>query len=137
MLFYGFTEEASEKIFNVIRHSLITDLKLEEEKVQNMYFAASHRVPTKAPGLKPIIIRCTSLEDRELILSESKHYGGMKKRVVVDLSQDMEEERNRLAKKAYEIRRTEDKQTRIRDKRLDVILEVRSNASEKWVKRVV
>ena len=137
LLFYGFTEEAGENVYNVIRHSLITDLKLEEERVQNMYFAAGHRVPTKAPGPKPIIIRCTSLEDRELILSESKHYGGMEKRVVVDLPQDMKEERSRLAKKAYEIRRTEGKQTRIRDKGLDVILEVRSNVSEKWVKRVV
>ena len=67
LLFYGFIEEAGENVYNVIRHSLIIDL--EEERVQNMYFAAGHRVPTKASGPKPIIIRCTSLEDRELILS--------------------------------------------------------------------
>ena len=37
-----------------------------------MYFAAGHWVPSKAAGPNPIIIRCTSLEDSELILSESK-----------------------------------------------------------------
>ena len=83
-------------MYNVVRQSWITDLKLEKERVCNMYFAAGHRVPTKAAGPKPIIIRCTSLEDRELILSESKHYGGLRKRVVVDWPKDMKEERSRL-----------------------------------------
>lgn len=137
LLFYGFQEVAGENVYNVIRQSLINDLKLDEERVRTMYFAAGHRVPTKAAGPKPIIIRCTSLEDRELILSESRNYGGLKKRVVVDLPKSMKEQRSALAKKAYEIRQSEDKQTRIRDKGLEVFLEVRNNASEKWVKRVV
>ena len=137
LLFYGFREEAGENIYNVIRQSLTNDLKLDEERVQNMYFAAGHRVPTKAAGPNPIIIRCTSLEDRELILTNSKNYGGMKKRVVVDLPKSMKEKRSVLAKKAYEIRQSEDIQTRIKDKGLEVFLEVRNNSSEKWVKRVV
>ena len=137
LLFYGFREDKGENVYNVIRQSLINDLNLDEERVRNMYFAAGHRVPTKAAGPNLIIIRCTSLEDRELILSGSKHYGGMKKRVVVDLPNKMKEQRSTLAKKAYEIRKSEDKQTRIKDKGLDVYLEVRNNASEKWVKRVV
>ena len=37
-----------------------------------MYFAAGHWVPTKTAGPNSIIIRCFSLEDSELILSESK-----------------------------------------------------------------
>ena len=119
----------------MIRQSLTNDLKLDEERVQNMYFAAGHRVPTKAAGPNPIIIRCTSLEDRELILTNSKNYGGLKKRV--DLPKSMKEKRSVLAKKAYEIRQSEDIQTRIKDKGLEVFLEVRNNSSEKWVKRVV
>ena len=137
LLFYGFQEEAGEDVFSVIRQSLILDLKLDEERVRNMYFAAGHRVPTKGSGPKPIIIRCTSLVDRELILSESKHYGGKRKRVVIDLPKTMKEERSALAKKAYEIRHSEDKQTRIRDKGLEVFLEVRTSETEKWVKRPV
>ena len=77
-----------------------------------------------------MIIRCTSLEDRELILLESKNYGGLRKRVLVDWPKDRKEERSRLAKIAYEIRKNEDKHTRIKNKGLDVILEVRNNASE-------
>ena len=103
LLFYGFQEVAGENVYNVIRQSLVNDLKLDEERVRTMYFAAGHRVPTKAAGPKPIIIRCTSLEDRELILSESRNYGGLKKRVVVDLPKSMKEQRSALAKKAYEI----------------------------------
>lgn len=137
LLFYGFQEDAEEDVYEIIRQSLIEDLKLEEDKVRNMYFAAGHRVPTKAAGPKPIIIRCTSLEDRELILSNSKYYGAKKKRVVVDLPKEMKEERSRLVKKAYEIRQKEDKQTRIRDKGLNVFLEVRNDQTDKWVKRVV
>lgn len=137
LLFYGFPEEGGENVYDVIRQSLITELKLDEERVNNMYFAAGHRVPSKAAGPKPIIIRCTSLEDRELILSESKNYGGLKKRVVVDWPQEMKEERGRLSKLAYEIRKSEGKQTRIKDKGLEVFLEVRNNKTEKWAKRVV
>ena len=137
LLFYGFKEDAGEDVYNIVRQSLIDDLKLDEERVRNMYFAAGHRVPTKAAGPKPIIIRCTSLENRELILSESKNYGGMKKRVVVDLTKNMKEQRSALAQKAYEIRHSENKQTRIKDKGLEVFLEVRNNDLEKWVKRAV
>ena len=137
LLFYGFEEVAGEDVYKTVRQSLIHDLELDEERVRNMYFAAGHRVPTKAPGPKPIIVRCTSLEDRELILSESNKYGGKKKRVVVDLPKSMKEERSRLAKIAYEIRKAEEIHTRIRDKGLDVFLEVRNDVSEKWVKRVV
>ena len=137
MLFYGFPEESGENVYEVIRQSLIHDLKLDEEGVRNMYFAAGHRVPTKAASPKPIIIRCTSLEDRDLILSESKNYGGLKKRVVIDWPKDMKEERSRLAKIAYEIRKSEKQQTRIKDKGLEVFLEVRKDETEKWKKRAV
>ena len=137
LLFYGFQEVAGENVYDVIRQSLINDLKLDEERVQNMYFVAGHRVPSKAAGPKPIIIRCTSLEDRELILLGSKNYGGMKKRVVVDLPKCMKEQRSALVNTAYEIRQSEDIQTRIRDKGLEVFLEVRKDTSDKWVKRAV
>ena len=138
LLFYGFPEESGENVYEIIRQSLITELKLEEENVRNMYFAAGHRVPTKAAGPNPIIIRCTSLEDRDLILSESKKYGGLKKRVVIDWPKDMKEERSRLSKIAYEIRKSEKPiQTRIKDKGLEVFLEVRKDETEKWKKRVV
>ena len=42
----------------------------------------------------------------------------------------MKEQRRISAKKAYEIRKSEDNQTRIKDIGLEVYLEVRNNASE-------
>lgn len=67
---------------------------------------------------------------------------GKKKRVLTDLLENMKKERNRLAKKAYEIMHLEDLNTRIRDKGLDMILEVKpkeSNNAPKhpWVHRIV
>ena len=140
LLFYGFTEDSNENVYTTMRDSFIKELNIEEERVQNMYFANGHRMPSKNPGPKPIILRFTSFEDRELVLSKSYQYGGMRKRVLVDLPEDMKKERNRLAKIAFQIRQSEEKKTRIRDKGLDMILEMKpknSKPSDKWVQRFV
>ena len=140
LLFYGFPEETNENVYTTMRDSFVQDLKIDEERVHNMYFSNGHRLPSKNPGPKPIILRFTSFEDRELVLSSSYQYGGMKKRALVDLPEDMKKERNRLAKKAFEIRHSEDLKTRIRDKGLSMVLEVRPKnpgPTEKWVQRVV
>lgn len=137
LLFYGFEEEEGENVFAKLRDSFINELNLDEERVRSMYFAAGHRIPTKGSGPKPIILRCTSIADRELILSEAKNYGGLKKRVLIDLPQSMKDERSRLANAAYDIRKKEDMQTRIKDRGLDVFLEVRKTKKDKWVKRFV
>ena len=47
----------------------------------------------------------------------------------------MKLERDRLAKAAYKIRKEENLQTRIRDKDLDLYLEVRKEKKGKWVRR--
>lgn len=49
----------------------------------------------------------------------------------------MKKERGRLAKVAYNIRQSEQMQTRIRDKGLAVFLEVRKNKDDQWVRRDV
>ena len=158
LLFYGFTEDSNENVYTTMWDSFIKELNIEEERVQNIYFANGHRMSSKNPGPTPIILRFTSFEDRELVLSKSYQYGGMRKRVLglniffltinvrtwlqtciykhtkwdlnesskliefisptvlVDLPEDMKKERNRLAKIAFQIRQSEEKKTRIRDK---------------------
>ena len=69
LLFFGFKEEVGEDVFETLRDIFINDLKLDEERVRNKYFAAGHRIPIKASGPNPIILRCTFIADRELILS--------------------------------------------------------------------
>ena len=49
----------------------------------------------------------------------------------------MKNERSRIATAAYDIRQKEDMHTRIRDKGLEVFLEVRKTAADKWMKRFV
>ena len=138
LLFYGFEEEASENIHETMRHSFINELHIDEERVRNMYFAHGHRLMSKSPGPKPIILRFTSFADRELVLSQAYRYAGRKKRVLVDLPEAMKRERNRLAKIAYDIRQSEEMKTRIRDKGLDMILEVKEKGTNNpWKKRVV
>lgn len=92
-----------------------------------MYFSNGHRYPSKVPGRKPIILRFTSLDHRELVLSNAYKYAGKKKRILVDLPAEMKQKSSRPAKKAYKIRTKEEKQTRIRDKGLDVFLEVQKD----------
>ena len=47
----------------------------------------------------------------------------------------MKIERNRIANIAYQIRKGEELQTRIKDKGLDLYLEVRKDKNAKWVRR--
>ena len=49
----------------------------------------------------------------------------------------MKDERARLAKEAYQIRRKETLKTRIREIGLDIILEVKKHDADKWVQRKV
>ena len=74
------------------------------------------------------------------MLSKTYLYAGMKKRVLVDLPEEVKKERNRLATKVYEVKHSEEMKTHIRDKGLEMILEVKpkdSGPEDKWTKRVV
>lgn len=137
LLFYGFSEERGENVYDMMRDSFVADLGIDEERVRSIYFSNDHRIPSKSQGPRPVILRFTSYDDKELVLSKAYKYAGSKRRVLVDLPEDMKKERGRLARKAYEIRQKEEMQTRIKDKGLDVYLEVRSRSGDPWVKRVV
>lgn len=136
LLFYGVAEERSENLFEKIRQLCKEDLEIHAETVDNMYFAHGHRIPSERnEGPKPIIIRFCSYQDRELVLSRAYKLAGSRRRILSDLPVDMKKERGRLAKAAYDIRQNEKLQTRIRDKGLEVFLEVRKSRDDLWAKR--
>lgn len=138
LLFYGIREEPDEDISEKLRELFIQDLNLDEEKVGNMYFAHGHRIPSEAgTGPRPIILRFTSIGDRDLVLANAKELAGSRRRILIDLPPVMKRERGRLARVAYQIRKNEQMQTRIRDKGLEVFLEVRRNAGDSWIRRAV
>ena len=72
-----------------------------------------------------------------MVLSNSYRLAGTKKRILIDLPLEMKQERARLAKEAFNIRRTEEKQTRILVRWLDVFLQVRNNEHSAWVRREI
>lgn len=139
LLFYGFPEEKrGENVYDKMRNIFVQDLKLDSYRVNDMYIAHAHRLPSENKGgPKPLIMRFAAYEDRELVLSNAYKLAGTKRRIVSDLPVVMKKERGRLATAAYKIRHDEELQTRIKDKGLDVFLEVRKESSDNWVKRVV
>lgn len=138
LLFYGFSEEKDENIFDKLRKVFCNDLGIDPYTVDNMYFVHGHRMPSEnAEGHRPIILRFAHYGDREIVLSSAYKLAGTKRRILSDLPVSMKKERRRLAKEAFHIRKSEELQTRIKDKGLKVYLEVRKESTDEWVKRDV
>ena len=128
LLFCGIPEVPDERLYDKMRRFFVTDLKTAQERAQIIHFVNGHRYPTKGDGPKPIII---------LVLSQAKNLLKAKKRILTDLSVLMNIERGRIAKIAYKIRRQEEIQTRIKEKGLDLYLEVRNRKTDPWVRREI
>ena len=45
LLFYGFSEEGSENIFDKMRDVFVNNLEIDPYTVDNMYFVHEHRMP--------------------------------------------------------------------------------------------
>lgn len=137
LLFYGIKEEPGEDVEETLKQLFIDDLHLNHMRVNNMFIVHGHRIPSKSPGPKPIIMRFGRYQDRELVLSNAYKLAGSKRRIIADWPVQMKNERGRLSKIAYKIRKEENMQTRIKDKGLSVFLEVREDENTQWVKRDV
>lgn len=70
-----------------------------------------------------------------MVLSQAHNLRGSKRRIVSDLPVVMKKERNRLAQVAFKIRQKEKIQTRIKDRGLNVFLQVRKDKDDLWVRR--
>lgn len=137
LLIYGVPEESDENVCEKMRDLFINELQISGTRVDNMYFAHGHRLPSKSNrGPRPIIIRFTSYGDRGLVLSNAPKLAGTKRRIVSDLPVVMKEARGELAKEAFKIRHEENLQTRIKEQGLKVYLEVRKNSTDSWVRRM-
>ena len=134
LLFYGIPQEANERLYDKMRYFFETELGIETEKAPNIHFVNDHRYPTKNKGPNPVILRFSSFDDRELVLSHAINLK-TRKRILTDLPNKMKIERNRIANIAYQIRKGEELQTRIKDKGLDLYLDVRKDKNAKWVRR--
>lgn len=139
LLFYGFTEDSEENLSEVMKTFFRSKLELEEDRVNKMVFANIHRMPTESKGPKPVIIKFSTMADRDLVFSKAFHstLRDERKRILTDLPVAMKRERGRLAQKAYELRKDENLKTRIQESGLSVYLEVRKTAGDLWERRDV
>lgn len=137
LIFHGIAEEKNEKLYDKMRDYFIRFLHIDEEQAGQIHFGNGHRLPvdSKFTGPKPVIMRFTNYEHRELVLSQAFNLAGSGKSILTDLPVVMKKERQRLAKVAYTIRQEEKLKTRIRDKGLDMLLEVRKDKNQQWVER--
>ena len=141
LLFYGFREEQNETYETLdenMRSFFKRQLNIEEDKVNDMEFANIHRLPSfENRGPRPIIIKFLAVPDRDLVFSRanSPALRQQRKRILSDLPVPMKRERGRLAKAAYDIRTNEHLQTRITERGLSVVLEVRRNSQHQWERR--
>ena len=67
LLFYGIQETENEKVVDKLRTFFKSDLNIDKTTVDNMRFTNGHRIPSKGPGPKPIILRFTSHDDLKLL----------------------------------------------------------------------
>lgn len=139
LIFYGVGEDENERLYDKIRNVLKENFKVNEERVEKIHFANGHRLPADPNfnGPKPIIMRFSAYEDRELVMSHAYKLAGTGIKVLTDLPVTMKKERGRLAKQAYDIRQKEKLKTRIREKGLTLVLEVRRDGSDRWKERKV
>ena len=106
LLVHGIREESDENIFDKMRSLFITDLEISANRVNDMYFAYGHRLPSKKKGVpRSIIIRFTSYGDKELVLANAYKLGGTYRRIISDLPCKMKETRGLLATEAYKIKK--------------------------------
>ena len=137
LIFHGIEEEKNERLYEKMRIFFEEKMGIAPEKVSQIHFSNGHRLSSRNVGPKPVIMRFSCFEDRELVISNAYKLAGSGKSILTDLPVKMKEERSRLAKCAYEIRKNEKLKTRIRDLGLDMVLVVRRDGNDKWVKRKV
>ena len=89
LLFYGIQETENERVVENLRTFFKNDLKIDRNSVEYMRFTNGHRIPSKGPGPKPIILRFTSHDDLNLVLSNSYRLADTKKRILIELPLEM------------------------------------------------
>ena len=141
LLVYGIKEGNDEDTAGVFKKFLIDNCKIEGDRVEKIGIANCHRIPKNPdsdPDYKPgapnaIIIKFLTMKDRNTVMASARNLPkGMAVRT--DLPKALKTKRARLARQAYQIRKTEKKQTAIRESPFNVWLEVRKDRSAEWAR---
>ena len=152
LLLYGVEKERNENVERKVR-SCIQSLGFTQEETNKMSFVNAHRLPRRPiqgeetrRGPDPIIVRFVSMFDRDNVLREYQQIQQKKSkeaqrnsgsssresptfRVVTDLPPQLKRRRFELENHAYQLRKNENKSTRIRLSGIKLVLECREKGS--------
>ena len=148
LLMYGVEKKKDERVVEVVR-SIIHELGFSKEEAQNMYIANAHRLPRRVTpgsdesrrGHDPIIVRFGSMFDRDAVLNAYQRVPVRPMtpqgqpavrhafRIVTDLPAPLKRKRFLLEQRAYQMRKNENKSTRIKLNGVNLQLECREKGS--------
>ncbi len=123
-----------------LKQFFMEDLGMTQERANSISIANAHRVPTRVrdnreKGPDAIIVRFLYYADKQYVLSLGPKLAEKRIRMLDDLPVPMKEARGSLANMAYNIRKQEKLQTRIKVDGVRVYLETRINGIDVWQKR--
>lgn len=139
LLIYGVEKKKDEKVVQVVRN-VIEELGFSKEEVEKIFFANAHRLPRRIvtqgnernagrgqTGHDPIIVRFLAMMDRDSVLNAYQQRARMRPvtiegqaaarpttRFVTDLPAPLKRKRFMLEQQAYQMRKNENKSTRIK-----------------------
>ena len=147
LLIYGVEKKKDERVLEVVR-SVIHELGFSKEEAQSMFIANAHRLPRRVTpgkderrGHDPIIVRFGAMLDRDAVLnayqrvqirpmtSQGQAAVRYAFRIVTDLPAPLKRKRFLLEQKAYQMRKNENKSTRIKLNGVNLHLECREKGS--------
>ena len=142
LLFYGVKQKKDENVFEVLRETFVY-IGLTRAEADEVAFVNAHRLPQKksTEGVpQPIIAKMVYMNQRNRILSafESKRtpmtQGQERARISVrtDLPPALKEQRNILAKTAFNLRRQKKLSTKIVVEGVNVVLYWKEKESRVW-----
>ena len=154
LLIYGVQSKREENVINEVRN-IIKDLGFSDAQTQNIFISNAHRLPRRAVpvateqgggrGPDPIIVRFGAMIDRDSVLQAYQRMNTTrnrtdtrrpKYRIVTDLPAPLKQKRFMLEQKAYQLRKNENKSTRIKLIGVNLHLEARERGSSSGWKAV-
>ena len=96
LIFYGIPETDDESCSDLIKHTMVSKLKMDQRKVNTTMFCGAHRLGRRKRASnnnkpRPIIVRFTCRADRESTWRQRYNLKGSSTRMAEDLPQNVRE----------------------------------------------
>jgi len=138
LLIYGLegNENSPRETIEIIRKFAVEKLKMDEDFAKRISFKNAHRLRKRENATTPIIAVFLFWTERDAFLRAGKNLAGSRISIRTDLPPELKLKRSILAREAFEMRRDNNIQARVRERGTDVWIETRGNNTEQWGKRL-